>query len=89
MERKAGKKAAGAFLQRQQDTPNLRKLMYGNGELTHTRQCTSFNINFQLKLIANKASQGSFSVLDTCRIDFCCVLFIVKQFSIKTRRNHL
>ena len=27
-------KAAAAFLQRQQDTPNLQKLVYGNGELT-------------------------------------------------------
>ena len=25
-------KAAAAFLQRQQDTPNLQKLVYGNGE---------------------------------------------------------
>ena len=44
-------KAAAAFLQRQQDTPNLQKLVYGNGEiysgLFSTQQYTDtpFKIN--------------------------------------------
>ena len=44
-------KAAAAFLQRQQDTPNLQKLVYGNGEiysgLLSTQQYTDtpFKIN--------------------------------------------
>ena len=47
-------KAAAAFLQRQQDTPNLQKLVYGNGEiysgLLYTKQFTHFKINFQITL---------------------------------------
>ena len=48
-------KAAAAFLQRQQDTPNLQKLVYGNGEILSVFWYTCLDCTVSLAGVQHQA----------------------------------